>query len=355
MRIKHKSLFSALKGCNYVGDLTIKDIARMAGVSVSTASRAINNHNDVSYETRKKILKIIEENNFVPNSNAKNLKQISTNNIGIIVKGNLNTFFAVMVEHMQNTIGKMGYCANVCYIGEADDEIEAANRLFRERKLVGIIFLGGNINQFAKNFDTIKIPCVLATTSAHDLRFDNLSSVSVNDISSAQKAIDYLISNGHEDIAIISGDPDQSYLSRLRYQGCLNSFQNHKMKMHDELVECSGFSYKEGYEAMNRIIKRGKKFTAVFAMSDTMAIGAYKSLAEHGLRIPQDVSIMGFDGIELGQYLTPALTTIEQPAIRITDMSIQLLVEQIKSKVPGAHYLLETKIIERSSVAKINQ
>lgn len=338
-----------------MGALTIRDIAKMAGVSVSTASRAINNHSDVSYETRKKILKIIEENNFVPNSNAKNLKQISTNNIGVIVKGNLNTFFAVMVEHIQNDIGKRGFSANVCYIGEGDDEIAAANQLYRERKLIGIIFLGGNINQFAKNFDSIKIPCVLATTSAHDLRFDNLSSVSVNDLSSAQKAIDYLIAKGHEKIAIISGDLEQSYLSRLRYQGCLNSFLNHGIKMHEELVESSGFSFKEGYDAMNKILERTRDLTAVFAMSDTMAIGACKALTEHGLRIPEDISVMGFDGIEIGQYLTPSLTTIEQPAIRITNMSIQLLIEQIKSKVPGAHYLLETKIIEGTSVRAINK
>ena len=337
-----------------LSNLTIRDIAKMAGVSVSTASRAINNHSDVSYKTRKKILQIIEENNFVPNSNAKNLKQISTNNIGVIVKGNLNTFFAIMIEHIQNAVDKRGYTANVCYISETDDEISAANQLCRERKLVGIIFLGGNINQFSKDFGKIKIPCVLATTSAHDLRFDNLSSVSVNDLSSAEKAIDYLITKGHTKIAIISGDMEQSYLSRLRYQGCLNSFENHGLKINEDLVESSGFSYREGYEAMKRILSRTHDFTAVFAMSDTMAIGASKAITEYGLKIPDDISLMGFDGIELGRYMTPSLTTIEQPAIRITDMSIQLLIEQIKSKEPGAHYLLETKIIERNSVKSLN-
>ncbi|MEG0615579.1 MAG: LacI family DNA-binding transcriptional regulator, partial [Oscillospiraceae bacterium] len=235
--------------------MTIKDIAKESGYAISTVSRALNNKSDVSAEARMKIQAIVKSHEFVPNNHAKQLKQQQTTSISIIVKGSFNMFFASIVEQLQNYISKSGYSTIIHYLGEIVDEVKMAQRLILENKPLGIIFLGGNVDSFKKEFSGINIPCVLATTYSPDLDFTNLSMVGIDDISAGEKAITYLIKKGHTKIGIIGGDRDVSFISNMRFKGCLKGLIYGGKSFDDSYYQTAKFSYSSAYKAMFALSK----------------------------------------------------------------------------------------------------
>ena len=186
--------------------MTIVDIAKESGYSVSTVSRVLNNRRDVSPEAKKKIMEIVDAHNFVPNNNAKHLKQTVTKNILVLVKGNSNMLFSAIIEQIQTIVDATDFTVGVYYLDEDNDEVKEAVRLCRERKPLGVLFLGGNDQNFTKSFKNVSVPCVLVTNQADNLNYDNLSSVATDDEAAAEKAVDMLIKKGHKNIAVIGGD-----------------------------------------------------------------------------------------------------------------------------------------------------
>ncbi|MFR1786267.1 MAG: LacI family DNA-binding transcriptional regulator [Ruthenibacterium lactatiformans] len=176
--------------------MTIKDIARESGYAVSTVSRALNDHPDVSREAKEKIKAIVAAHKFVPNSNARQLKVQQNRSIIIVVKGAFNMFFAAILERMQSLISCSGYSAEVHYLDEDADEVLVGEQLQRERKPLGFIFLGGNTCSFEARFSAIAVPSVLATTLADHLNFGNLSSVGIDDTAAGRRAARFLLSAG---------------------------------------------------------------------------------------------------------------------------------------------------------------
>lgn len=341
--------------------MTIKDIAKESGYAISTVSRALNNHPDVSEKAKKRIQEIVSAHGFIPNSNAKQLKQQSTNSICILVKGNYNMLFAVIIEQMQLEISKRGYTVALHYLGEdansatqQGDEVLKAVQLCRESKPLGIIFLGGNVQSFKKYFKNVTVPCALVTAWAEDLGFDNLSSISIDDEKSAETAIDYIIENGHERIGVIGGHYDVSNLSLLRFNGCKKAFEKHGHIFNEHVCYAKAkFNYKSAYKAMNRLLENMPDITAVFAMSDVMAIGAIRAICDRGLRVPQDISVMGFDGIELADYYSPKLTTIKQPEQIMAYEAVNILINSIENGISAKNVLVQSDLIKGESVAKL--
>lgn len=176
--------------------MTIKDIARESGYAVSTVSRALNDHPDVSREAKEKIKAIVAAHKFVPNSNARQLKVQQNRSIIIVVKGAFNMFFAAILERMQSLISCSGYSAEVHYLDEDADEVLVGEQLQRERKPLGFIFLGGNTCSFEARFSAIAVPSVLATTLADHLNFGNLSSVGIDDTAAGRRAARFLLPAG---------------------------------------------------------------------------------------------------------------------------------------------------------------
>ena len=331
--------------------MTIKDIARESGYSVSTVSRALNNHPDVSEDAKIKIAEIVARRRFTPNSNARQLKQQQTQNLAVIVKGSQNMFFATVLEELHKLIGEEGYDAVVHYQGENENEIESARRLCRESKPLGLFFLGGNHATFAESFGEIEIPSVLVTSLDPALRFPNLSMVGVDDGKAGYLAAEHLYSKGHRTIAVLGGDLSLSSTSSRRWQGCRDCWESHGLTLADTHYEPAAFSYEGGYHAINRLRTRCGDLTAVFAMSDVTAIGAIRALVDAGLHVPQDISVIGFDGIELSRFYTPALTTIVQPVDEIAKNSVKLLLRSIEREQPARSVEVAATLIERESVA----
>lgn len=334
--------------------MTIKDIAKESGYAVGTVSRVLNNHPDVSEKARKTIMAVVEKHHFKLNSNAKHLKQQASNGIAIIVKGSQNMLFASIVERLQRLISEKKYASFIYYIGEEENEVERAERVCLERHPLGILFLGSDLEFFKERFDRLEIPCVLVTNSAAELGFDNLSSVSTDDEAGAQAAVAHLLKLGHRNIGILGGYMEKSHAAHTRYKGCEKAFAEQGMKLEPGLQYRSAFfSMEEGYHAMEQLFEQMPDLTAVFAMADVLAVGAIRAIRDRGLRVPEDVSVIGFDGIELGNYLSPRLTTVRQARERIADRSLEILLSDIAGERPAVHELLPFDIVEGESAAKI--
>lgn len=335
--------------------MTIKDLSAQTGYSVGTVSRVLNNQPNVSEKARTAILKAADESGFQLNENAKQLKQQHGTAILVIAKGHSNELFGSLVEALQSRIAQTNYPLVVDYIDENDNEVRRALQLCREKKPRGILFLGGNRQNFADDFSKISIPCVLVTNDASNLPFPNLSSVSSDDALAAKMAIDHLVSLGHRKIVVVGGDRVQSDITALRYSGCLESFARHDITFDEKQDYASArYSYEGGYRAAKALLKRGRKFTALFAMSDVMAIGAIRALRDAGKRVPEDVSVMGLDGLPIGEYTIPKLATVCQAVEELAEGSLQLLMRNIETAGAARHEIVPVCLEWKESARRIN-
>ena len=335
--------------------MTIKDLSRQTGYSVGTISRVLNNQPNVSEKARDIILKAAAECNFQLNSNAKQLKQQHGTSIVVISKGISNELFSRMVEALQTRIAQTSYPLVVDYIDESENEVWRALQICREKKPLGILFLGGNRENFLQDFHRINVPCVLLTNDASGLPFENLSSVSSDDVLGARMAIDHLVSLGHRKIAVVGGFRKVSDITELRFQGCIEAFRQHGISFdEDKDYISSRFSFADGYRATKELLKQGREFTALFAISDVMAIGAIRALRDTGKRVPEDVSVIGFDGLALGEFTVPRLASVCQNVDVMAQESLTLLLQYIEHNAPSQHKTIPVYLEWRESARKID-
>lgn len=332
---------------------TIKDIANLSGVGISTVSRVLNDKPDVKEETRQKVLDVVKRCNYSQNGNAKNLKQRETKNIAVIIRGKGSTFLNSIVQEMSQLSNDYPYNFIFEYIDEALDEFEVARQLVAEKKVEGLVLLGGNSLQNNAKIESLNIPCVYSTVNADNTNNRYISSVCVNDYIAGRSAAEYLISKGHKKIAIICSRPDCDDSIGRRYRGAVDCIIEHGLDFPDDnLIECN-FLLNSAYNAVKSKKDILDRVTAIFAVSDIMAIGACRAIIDCGKKIPEDISIMGFDGIEMGEYFNPTLTTIKQPEKQIAQESIRLIVESVENDGKSEHLTVETQLIERQSVVRL--
>ena len=330
--------------------VTIKDIAKESGYAVGTVSRVLNGHPGVSEKAKTRIMEVVDKYQFRLNSNAKLLKQQGDNSVAIIVKGTKNMLFAGLVETLQRLIMEKGFTSFIYYIREEDHEVEQAMQICRDRKPVGILFLGSNKENFREKFEYIDVPCVLVTNSAEGLEFDNLSSICINDSNAAKTAVEYLISLGHTKIGILGGEMKHSNPAKARFEGCLQAFQNSGIVFDvEKQYACSYFNMEDGYGAMQELLRKAPDITAVFAMADVTALGAIRAIKDSGLRVPEDISVVGYDGIEMGQYIVPKLTTIQQPVTQMAMRSVEVLLDCINENASVVHEQTSFTLIKGES------
>lgn len=334
--------------------MTIKDIAKLSGYAVGTVSRALNGSPNISPEAKGKILAVVEAHHFRLNNNAKHLKQQSSSGIAVVVKGTQNMLFATIVERIQALVRRRGSAVIIHYLEEDGDEIEQALQVARERRPQGILFLGSNFEHFQAHFGELPIPCVMVTNSGVGLDFPNLSSVSTDDEDAACQAVEHLLSLGHRSIGVLGGCMGVSDAATGRFHGCRKAFERYNLDFDDACgYEMTHFAMSGGYQAMGRLLDKLPGLTAVFAMSDVQAVGAIRALHDRGLRVPEDISVMGFDGIELGGYLTPKLTTVRQDAERLAERGVEILFRHIEGNAPPVHERTSFQLIQGESVAQL--
>lgn len=335
--------------------ITIKDIARESGYAIGTVSRALNDAPGVSEEAKRAILAAAKKYNYQINPNAKYLKQKTRDAIAILIRGTGNLFFASLVEELQKQIESHGYDAIVYYFGEEEDEVLQAMKIASQRQFLGIMFLGSTRENFRRNFKNLNLPSVLVTNSAQGLHFDRLSSVSTDDAAASQFAMEYLFGKGHEKVGVLGGYLSGSQPARSRFMGVQYAcFYRDKTFDEKNLYVQEHFTLAGGYKAMNEMLDRNPDITAVFVMSDMMAIGAMRAIADRGLKVPEDISVFGFDGLELAQYSTPRLTTISQDKALLAKKATEILLGSVKDQQPPVFEEISFLLQEGESVRDLN-
>lgn len=340
--------------------LTIKDIAKICKVSTSTVSRAINNDPGINAKTRERILRVVEEFHFVPNSSARNLKLTESNTIGLLIKGVGNLFFQSMYPVFEEELHKRGYEFIMNELSDRQDGVDEAMQLAKEKRLKGIIFMGGFLKNPEIRLRDLNIPYVFCTVALNaGEKVATCSTVAIDDIRESHKAVDYLCKKGHKRIAIITGRQSDSAVGELRTKGYIRALEDNGITVDPELIRhmpdnIPDFTIRSGYEATKQLLADGVDFTALYVIADLSAFGAYKAIAEAGKSIPDDYSVIGFDGLEMTEFMNPALTTVQQPKEKLAKSAIDLLMKQIDSKDAATEQLTyDAELLEQDSVREM--
>jgi DNA-binding LacI/PurR family transcriptional regulator len=339
--------------------ITIKDVARMCGVGVTTVSRAINNHPDINEATKAMVMQVIKENHYIPNNSARNLKRSASKTIAVLIKGITNPFFNRMLQVFEKETQKRKYSYILQRVDENQDEIDVAIELEKEKRLKAIVFLGGSFSHSKEKLDQLTVPFVLSTIGmTAEVDQNNYSSVSVDDLQESYKLVDYLCSLGHRKIAIISASTEDESIGKLRYQGYKKALEDHGLVVDENLVwrmkeEIDTYTMENGYVVTKELLESKQEFTAIYAISDSLAVGACKAILEAGKRVPEDYSVAGFDGLDISFYYNPSITTIRQPVEEIAEETIKILFDLIQKKTMQEHKIFPAELMIRESTKAI--
>lgn len=333
--------------------MTIKNVAERSGVSVSTVSRVLNNHPDVSEAVRARVMRAVKELHYMPNSSARNLVKRQSDAVGVVVRGVQNPFYTDILHAIERRLDEAGYTMVMHQIPSCDDEVHCGAVMEREKRLRGLIFLGGRSDYTPEDVSTITVPyvCCTYTNNYGTLPEGDYSSVSIADEAEAARAVKELYTHGHRRIALLTADPADRSISQLRYLGYMRALRELGLEAHEEDVICAkDFTISNAYAAMRERLTRPVEFTAVFAIADDMAIGAMRALRESGRAIPDDCSVIAIDGISVSEYIHPMLSTLCQPMRSMGETSVDILVDIIEGHDGNRHITLPTTLRTGQSV-----
>ena len=336
--------------------MTIKDVARHCGVSVSTVSRVLNNKSDVSDAVREKVLKAVKELNFVPNGSARDLVSPISDAVGIVFRGDSSPFYMGIIGAMEKVFSEAGFTTVVENVRHGQDELWAGAGLARSKRLRGLAFLGGRFDYTPEDIEKLDVPfvCCTYTNSFGRLSADSYSSVTIDDIKTGYEAAMKLIERGHKRIAVVMSNVDDRSIGELRYMGYRKAHEDRGIALDPALlIEAGEYSMAAVKVAVEKAVDDGLDFTAVFAVSDILAIAVMKALSNKGLCVPKDCSVLGVDGLEMASYMVPSLSTLAQPTEELGEKGARVLLDMIKNGSPGSHTVLSTSFVPGGSIAEI--
>lgn len=332
--------------------MNIRDIARLSGVGVSTVSRVLNNHQDVKESTREKVIKVMRESNYIPNNSARILKQNNTNSIGVLVNGVFNPLFSEMASVIGNIINASKYTM----IFEQndytfEDDFDTLQSFIKEKRLQGVICLGGNFETVTRaRINSLAVPVVLTSVNTlFEHEEGGYSSVGINNVDAAYNATKYLIKLGHKRMVVMIGEKNDIGISWSRLAGFRKAMEENNIEFNIENILVGDYNSETAYEVMRGFFKNHKDVTAIFSISDIMAMGIAKAIVDEGLKIGEDISLIGFDGMDISKYYNPGITTVSQPKKEMAEKSAELLLALINGKEEHKHLILKTQLIIRES------
>ncbi len=331
---------------------TMRDVAQLAGVSVQTVSCVINGTGSISEKTRNQVLTAIRQLDYRRDPIARSMRTGQTCLIGLLVLDITNPVLSVIASAVEAAAYAASYNVILRNIGEDARREQAYLEAAANRLVDGLVMV--NAVDRARTFAFLeenRIPTVLIDY----LATPRIPSVSMDNFQGAYLATQHLIELGHRRIAHVCGDTTLVELARQRELGYLRALSDHGLTY--RLIEAPSsqrWDYQAGYDAMREILRREPLPTAVFTASDQMAIGAYRALAETGLRVPEDMSVVGFDDIDAAAFALPPLTTIRQPFVEMASQAIALLLQILNGPQPDStQILLPPELIIRASTARI--
>lgn len=334
--------------------VSIKDVARLAGVSTATVSRALAEPDKVRANTREKVLAAVRESGYVTNSLARSFRTNRNNSVVVLVPDITNSFFSNIIQGIEEVARKSGYRILLGDMQNNPANARAYGDLCAQRQADGLICLGRTIpfayNKSRKTLDPNWPPLVMAC------EYDDVIPIPGVRIDNEQAALDgvrYLGEQGHRRIAYING-PADSPLCRDRLKGYRKGMAELGVRRTRDLVYRGDFSLDSGAQAARALLDSGALPTAVFAANDAMAIGALQVLKQRGIRVPRDISMLGFDDIKFAAYCDPPLTTIQQPRRQIGALSMQMMMDMLSGRAANlAVRELPHEFVLRDSVARV--
>lgn len=308
-------------------EIKILDVAAKAGVSSATVSRVLNNKGNVTPKTKEKVMKVIQEMGYQPNAVAKSLRSQKTLAIGVIVPDINNSYYADIIKGIEKKAYANKYKVIICDTeNNKEKELEFINLLMNKTVdgmiLVTPLLSDEEICHFADKNYSIGIV-------GRYIEHANIPCVFTDNVKFSKEVVCHLVEQGHREIAFVSGYAD-AVDSYERLEGYLKALREHKLPFHPESIENGNFNEQGGYEAMKRLFEKRVRFTAIYAANDEMALGIYRFCAEHGIKIPEQLAVVGVDNNRVSRYITPKLSTVEQPTMMMGKTIVEKLIYRLE-------------------------
>ncbi|MBM7097539.1 LacI family DNA-binding transcriptional regulator [Bacillus sp. H-16] len=332
---------------------TIKDIAKMAGVSVTTVSRALNGYSDVNPKTRDRIKKVAEQLNYSPNALARSLVMSKSHTIGLLVSelnrsGAKDMFTYEVMCGINDAASDENYDLILFSTNPVKQEQKSYSQLCRERQVEGVIMQGIKTDDpYLDEVIESNIPCVLVDV---ELEGDNVGYVSTDNVFGAQMAMRHLINLGHENIAMMNGH-NQARVSQRRLEGYVKALEEAGLPVYDHYVAEGDYLEPKAETEAVKLLTDHPEITAIFCASDLMALGVLRAAERLGRKVPEELSVVGYDDIMLAQYAHPPLTTVAQDKYQIGYESARLLTAMLQQKTKKRKVILDNQLIVRGSTA----
>lgn len=334
-----------------MNNTTIYDVAREAGVSMATVSRVVNGNPNVKPSTRKKVLDAIERLGYRPNAVARGLASKKTTTVGVIIPDISSIFFAELARGIEDIANMYKYNIILCNSDQnKEKEIDLFNTLL-EKQVDGILFMGSVITEeHVEQFQRSPVPVVLAATIDEK---KEIPSVNIDHFQASFDAVSKLIESGNERIGIVTGPLEDPMNGYQKFSGYKKALENNGIPFQEELVAVGEFKYSNGIEAAHHFLTLENPPTAIFVATDEMALGVIHGLQDKGVRIPEDVEVIGFNNTRLAVMVRPTLTTVVQPMYDIGAVSMRLLTKYMnKEEVEDAIVVLPHRLEVRDSTKK---
>jgi LacI family transcriptional regulator len=332
---------------------TIKDVAKKANVSVATVSRVLHNQPGYSEKTKQKVLQVIEEMGYHPNAVARGLINKRTRTIGVLFPNVSSMFSSKVLRGIEHTTHHRDYSVVVCNTDKDGRRTMKYLHVLWEKQVDGIIFVSEVLKEeYHATLTSMNIPVVLLSTCSPPYPFPY---VKVDDKQAAYDATEYLIKRGHRQIAMIAGTKSDPIAGIPRIEGYIQALRDYGIPVQEDLIAYGDFGFHSGRRAMETLFRTALRFTAVFAASDEMAVGAISVACQKGIKVPDELSVIGFDNLQIAEMSIPPLTTVAQPLFDMGRWSAEILTSMIETGDPVKSRIVPHTIVERSSVKSISQ
>ena len=313
---------------------TIKDVAKMAGVSTTTVSHVINKTRFVAKETEEAVMQAIKSLKYSPSAVARSLKVNTTKSIGMIVTTSESPYFAEIIHAVEDHCYRQGYSLFLCNTQNDPEKIKNHVEMLTKKRVDGLLVMCSEYTQHS--LDALSgfssVPMVVMDWGPNA----DTDIIEDNSFNGGYIATKHLIDCGHKAIGLIAGELDKT-TAKTRYEGFVKAMNEANLPIHENWIMEGFFEPEDGYECMNKILSQDSLPTAVFCCNDVMALGAISAITEKGLRVPDDISIIGYDNIHSSRFYAPPLTTIHQSKSRLGAQAVNLLFERIANKDNDSH------------------
>jgi LacI family transcriptional regulator len=326
---------------------SIKDVAREAGVSIATVSRVLNDVDVVNEETKKRVVEAIKKLGYRPNIVARSLKTQRTRTIGIIIPDISNQFYPEIVRGAEDVANIYDYNIILCNTDlNIEKEMEYL-KVLKEKMVDGVLYMSNSLEpNILSLIKQLQFPMVLVESKS---KGEDIPSVTIDNEKAAYDGVTYLIKKGNKRIAYIGAGEDIVNASAMRYRGYKKALEKNNLTLDENRIYFTSSRARNGYKGINVILSK-TKIDSIFCTSDEIAVGVINALRDNGIRVPEDIDVMGFNNVYLASVFYPKLTTISQPIYDMGSIGMRMLIKMInKEKLEERNYILPHELIERDS------